>query len=557
MNKNILVIIIFITAILVIMLFGIAEEKRRKAALLKKIRKNYGKRLKIREDNKRMEIISGYYKRHISDSIVDDITYYDLDMDILYNLMDYSMSEAGEEYLYYMLRTSLSGERDSFEEDVRFLTDNNDIREDICLIASRIGHNKRYSMYDYIDKCSNNKENCSNLRHYAGLLALVLSIAMLFVKTGIGLIALVIVLSYQIITYFSVKSRILPYVNSFEYIMRLYNAVNKLGKYKDKGFAKSKLASGEQAVSGLKSFAGKAPFVFASSRSSGSVLAAVRDYFNIIVHLDLIMFNRMMHTINDNIGYIDELVGTFGYIEAAISIGSFRTAYKYYCIPVFGEEISAKNIYHPYIEKPVKNSFELKRPMLVTGSNASGKSTFLKTVALNMIMARSINTCLADEFKCNYCDIYSSMSLKDNLVRGDSYYMAEIKAIKRIIDNSKERKVMCFVDEVLSGTNTVERIAASTEILKYFNKIGVICVAATHDIELTTLLENEYENYHFEENITDGDIHFAYKLLYGKATSRNAISLLKCMGYSDDIVENARLMADNFVESGIWKDIKA
>ena len=86
-----------------------------------------------------------------------------------------------------------------------------------------------------------------------------------------------------------------------------------------------------------------------------------------------------------------------------------------------------------------------------------------------------------------------------------------------------EGKVLCFVDEVLRGTNTVERIAASTQILKSLCHPGVLCFAATHDIELTELLQKDFDNYHFEEDIRDGDIFFNYRIKEGRATTRNAI----------------------------------
>ena len=116
------------------------------------------------------------------------------------------------------------------------------------------------------------------------------------------------------------------------------------------------------------------------------------------------------------------------------------------------------------------------------------------------------------------------MALKDDLLGGESYYIVEIRSMKRIIDETKKnQKVLCFVDEVLRGTNTVERIAASCEILKSLSKRGTICFAATHDIELTDLLNEEYDNYHFEEEIEQGDVVFNYILKPGKATTRNAI----------------------------------
>ena len=134
--------------------------------------------------------------------------------------------------------------------------------------------------------------------------------------------------------------------------------------------------------------------------------------------------------------------------------------------------------------------------------------------------------------------------------------MVEIKALKRVIDESKKggNKVLCFVDEVLRGTNTVERIAASTEILRYFSRENVLCFAATHDIELTGMLNDVYDYYYFEGDITENDIHFHYHLQAGVAKTRNAIQLLKLMGYETEIVERAETMAQRFLKEGVWRE---
>ena len=149
----------------------------------------------------------------------------------------------------------------------------------------------------------------------------------------------------------------------------------------------------------------------------------------------------------------------------------------------------------------------------------------------------------------------SSMALTDNLDSGESYYIVEIKSLKRIVDTAKNSgaKVLCFIDEVLRGTNTVERISASTEILKNLSESGAMCFAATHDIELTDLLEKQYSNYHFTEEVKDGNVIFSYVLHEGKATSRNAIKLLEIIGYDKSIIEKAENRANNFIKSGIWR----
>ena len=108
------------------------------------------------------------------------------------------------------------------------------------------------------------------------------------------------------------------------------------------------------------------------------------------------------------------------------------------------------------------------------------------------------------------------------------------------------------MDEVLRGTNTVERIAASSRILRSLTGEGVLCFAATHDIELTHLLEDVYHNYHFEETIENGDISFNYLLKRGRAQTRNAIRLLEVMGYDGRVIREAEELAERFLETGEW-----
>ena len=171
-------------------------------------------------------------------------------------------------------------------------------------------------------------------------------------------------------------------------------------------------------------------------------------------------------------------------------------------------------------------------------------------------MAQTLHMVLAECYSAPMYRIFSSMSLRDDLEGGESYYIVEIKSLKRILDAMKEGDpwpVLCFVDEVLRGTNTVERIAAATQILISLTGAGVLCFAATHDIELTELLSGLYDNYHFEEEIRDGDILFNYTLREGRANSRNAIRLLEIMGYDCSIIQKAQRQAEDFLVKGIWK----
>ena len=174
---------------------------------------------------------------------------------------------------------------------------------------------------------------------------------------------------------------------------------------------------------------------------------------------------------------------------------------------------------------------------------------------MNALLAQTVHTCAAASYKAPFYRMYSSMSLRDDLAGGDSYYMVEIKSIKRILDQVSQeegRPVLCFVDEVLRGTNTVERIAASTQIMKKLAEGHALCFAATHDVELTKLLEREYDNFHFEERIEENDIYFPYQLMKGPASTRNAIALLKMLQYDESSTTAAEAMAERFLREGNW-----
>ena len=132
----------------------------------------------------------------------------------------------------------------------------------------------------------------------------------------------------------------------------------------------------------------------------------------------------------------------------------------------------------------------------------------------------------------------------------------EIKSLRRILLASQETEsapVLCCIDEVLRGTNTVERISASAEILRCFAGTDTACFAATHDVELTSLLADVYDNYHFSEEITDGDVRFSYRLQPGPSNTCNAIALLGALGYDWALVSRASARADRFLAEGKWQ----
>ncbi|MBE5825645.1 MAG: hypothetical protein E7307_03320 [Butyrivibrio sp.] len=556
------IILIVLAFVVVAAILGLRDKLNTEKYLKNILIKNYGQPPKRSYKDGDMDHVTGYYKNHPADFQIDDTTWNDLNMDGVFKRMNYSLSAAGEEYLYYMLRTP--GQTDDFvslEKQIQLLMEDETLRHKLQVIFKNIGRPSRYSIYDYLDYLEKGNAGRSNLVHYLLDILLLASIALCFFNFGIGFICVLAVMAVNIISYFRIKSDVDPYLVTYGYIMRVIKSIDRFSGIKNDEF-KADIDELKDISREFNAFNVGSSIVMApmgGGTGSGNPLDLLLDYIRMVTHIDLIKFNQMFREIMKKKDRLDKILEITGRIDAETSIACFRASFEgKYVLPEFtGDEYKGKELCHPLISEPVANDISVKSGVLLTGSNASGKSTFLKTCAINTIMAQSIHTVLGKEYVAPFYRIYSSMALKDDIFEGDSYYIVEIKSIKRILDAAAKEgnKVLCFVDEVLRGTNTVERIAASTQILKRFADANVLCFAATHDIELTALLHDDFELYHFEGTVTDNDVKFDYRIKTGPATNRNAIKLLKVLGYEDSIVEDAQKMADDFLSTGTWKKI--
>lgn len=550
---------IFLGVIALFMVFlfirGSIDERRTKKKFRENLIKNYGQPPFKETQWERLPAISMYFQKHKKAFYIDDITWNDLDMDRIFSQMNYACSSAGEEYLYYTLRTPSLAEKELQDKEalIAYFMENEQERVNMQMHFEALGRTGKFSIYDYLDYLDNLGER-SNFPHYAALIAYAAGIIGLFIDDAIGLMLLILVAVLNMIFYFKEKRQNEPYLTSFSYLLRILDTADIVAKDNNTILEKENRILRENRKK-FKEFTKKATWILGGN-AGGSMTDLFMDYIRMLFHIDLIQFNRMLSIVRGQKEELDQCITTLGYIETAIIIGAYRAWLPCYALPVFTEQMQYKavDLYHPLINNPVANSIATTKGVLLTGSNASGKSTFLKTAALNALLAQSIHTSIAKSYTGTMYKLYSSMSLKDDLVSGDSYYMVEIKSLKRILDAAvtKEYPILCFVDEVLRGTNTVERIAASTQILKSLSEEGILCFAATHDIELTHLLEGIYNNYHFEEEIVGEDVQFNYSIQDGRAVTRNAIRLLAVMGYEEDIINRANKMAKTFVDTKEW-----
>ncbi|MCF6270281.1 MAG: hypothetical protein L3J41_11255 [Melioribacteraceae bacterium] len=278
---------------------------------------------------------------------------------------------------------------------------------------------------------------------------------------------------------------------------------------------------------------------------------AVIEYGNMVLLFDLCAYLRSVNILKEHLDEIREVFEVVAELDTIISLASYIDETKSLTTPKFVTEkkISFEDLYHPIIEDPVSNSInELNKSALITGSNMAGKTTFIKTVGVNLLLAQTIFLCHASNITTYRFCIKSSIKREDNLENSKSYFFTEIEGIEKFIKLAQKKENYLFlIDEIFRGTNTIERLAASTAVLDFLNLSNRVFVT-THDIELQYLLKNKFDTYHFSEQVSGSKFFFDYKIISGVNTKGNAIKLLEIMKYPEEITLRANKIADDLKE---------
>ncbi|MDF2819938.1 MAG: putative mismatch repair ATPase MutS [Clostridiales bacterium] len=230
-----------------------------------------------------------------------------------------------------------------------------------------------------------------------------------------------------------------------------------------------------------------------------------------------------------------------GKTEALLSLATIHYVKDEYCFPTISElsnpYFKATDIKHPLIPDSVSisNSLELKsKTCIITGSNMSGKTTFLRTIGVNLILFNAGGLVCAKNFDSSCMAIFTSMRIQDDVSQGISTFYAELIRIKTMVEYSKLNKPMLvLIDEIFRGTNSADRISGARATITKLTKPWIIGIVSTHDFELCNLEKEDSRNtinYHFDEYYENDQIKFDFKIKNGKSTSTNAQFLMKLAG---------------------------
>lgn len=277
------------------------------------------------------------------------------------------------------------------------------------------------------------------------------------------------------------------------------------------------------------------------------------EFFKMIFLVESIVINVVSKEIVNIKLHSKRLIDYLGGWDVLYSTSSLRVWLKNndysWSTPTFTESnstvLSATEMYHPLIIDCIPNSIEIDKTIIITGSNMSGKSSFIKALGLNVVSSYAINTCFAANITLPDCRLHTVLSVSDDINDSKSYYMCEAQRVKLIIDKCESSSFgginIVLIDEIFKGTNTIERIAIANAVIKYFISLtNTVMIVSTHDIELAKSFSKILNIYHFNEDMDNNKLRFNYKLTPGGEYNRNAISILKSCNYPKSIISCAK-----------------
>jgi hypothetical protein len=533
---------LLVVVVLIILLVPAWESWRAKRQLLLRLRVDWGRPRKDRRD---MEAVADFFRSTKSRSnCVDDRTWNDLLMDDVFSHLDRTESSVGQQMLYYRLRSALTlTNLPAFEALVTVAE-----REPARRVRAQVALTRLRTTAAYYVHRLARRDSIELPRWHAvfpvwtGVAVFAMSLVLFFPK-------LFVVGLFCFITNFVIRHatarRAMGQIAWFRTLAPLFSVAAELVEFGSDeptaitGSLKRDLAS-------LKRLRSKVGWFSRDPVAMDPITFTLLELLNVLFLLDTNALYFASAELQSRGPELLKIIEAVGEIDAAIAVASFRAGTEAWVRPQFVREGLAtfKDIYHPLIEQAVTNSISLSPPygVLITGSNMSGKSTFLRTVGLNVLLAQTIDTCLASFYESPVYRLKTCIGRADDLVAGKSYYLVEVESVLALVNASREPSPHLFIfDELFRGTNAVERVAAAEAVLHELVSGGKphVVLAATHDGELVDLLTNTFAVFHLGDSLGESGLVFDYHLKPGPATTRNAIALLQLNGAPESLVARA------------------
>lgn len=477
-------------------------------------------------------------------------------MDGVFAVLDRTESTLGQQALYHRLRSAPTGAHlEAFEALVDLMATDVSARERAQAALGRLRNPAGYDLWWLAQPDAIESRPWHVIFPIVGA-AMCLPILLSFVWPGTLFLLLIGATVNLYIRVYSAR-RIGALIGSFRMIEPLLSAADAMRSLADTSnhALAPLLRSLDEDLPHLTRLRRIARWVGRDPVAAGEILASIFEYLNLLFLLDANGLYFGARQLRAHGAALLRVIAVVGDVDAALCVASLRAGTALWTRPSFtppGTATDLAGLRHPLVDDAVPNSIVLGPPfgVLVTGSNMSGKSTFVRTVGVNVILAQTIHTCFASGYQSPILHVRSCIGRTDDLLAGKSYYLVEVESVLSLVSASADTRAYLFLlDELFRGTNAVERIAAAEAVLSelvgdYPGAKPHRVVTATHDAELVDLLRETFEPFHLTDSLGAEGLVFEYRLRRGPATTRNAITLLRLKGAPSSVVNRALARAE-------------
>ena len=515
-------------------------------------KKKIGERLmesfgKIKTESSNIESVEKYFRnKDQSDvfQVLSDKTCNDLDFNELFMFVDRTTSKVGQQFLYNTLRTIPQDGYDFTKQELIIEQISNDpkLRLKIQIILDRLSNDNVYFITSLFQDEHLKKPKWFFIIPLLSLSAF-LSLLMTPFISQFFFILLGVVIINMIIHYWN-KKNLYEYIGSIPQLLKLNKASKELFRINPLMDINPELTESNKIIDRVKNRMAFFKLEAKLQSDAGMIFWSMLEIVKAFFLLEPLLLFGVLKQLDTKRKEIEKVFSFVGYIDSLISIASLRQGLNLFCLPeITGKSkvLEVSEMYHPLIADCVPNSIQVvNKSILLTGSNMSGKTSFIRTVGLNAITGLTINTCFASRVVLSRFKIYSAIRISDDLMNDRSYYFEEVLTIKQMIEKSQTSDSNLFLlDEIFKGTNTIERISAGKAVLSFLNNLNNIVFVSTHDIELADMLMDTYDLYHFSEQVDNKTVDFDFRLKQGKLKNRNAIRILEINDYPVEIIKEA------------------
>jgi len=512
---------------------------------------NWGKPI---QKNRRLNLIALFYERTPPDfsaiNQMDEETRNDLDFSSLFDIVDHTTSKVGQQYLYAQLLSPtesvpLIKERAAL---VEWVDQHPQKRLELQMALSHLTSREIYYVpLLFADTLPFDKKKyiASEILKW---LAIFFTIGAFFDLRFI--LGVVLLFFLNMVFHYLNKKNIQEHLQAFVQVSKIINTARKVKSIQTPLIDHLGLTKHLQAVKKLYQNLGLLNTeALGGGYSESTVLIWIFiEYLKIMFLIEVNSYYKSIQELTNKKENLYEIYCALGRCDATIAMASFKASMPYTCTPTMitqaeKEAIEITETYHPLIPDCVANSIHIPKSKgtLISGSNMSGKTSFLRTVGINILFAQTLSICLAKNCTIPPLRLFSSIRIADDVEEGKSYYISEVERIYAFLEAAKKYSGNFFLlDEIFKGTNTVERVAAASAVLSHLNNGSSYVMVATHDIELIELLQQDFIPYFFSEEIQNSkSIYFDHKIKKGVLQEGNAIKLLDFFQFPKTVVEEA------------------